>query len=447
MAKLHLITYGCQMNEYDSERVAGLLKTRQYELTESEAEADLILLNTCAIREKCEDKVFSKLGELRRLKAGKPGLVLGVMGCMAQLHGGEIQRRAPQVDLVFGSPAIARVNELVDRVRQEGRPVIETGEAPLVKITARPDGRPRLKAYVTVMEGCEKRCTFCVVPVTRGRQRSHPPEAILAEIRGLVAEGCREVTLLGQTVEMYGRDLSPATDLATLLTQVNEVEGLARIRFTTSNPFNFTPALMAAIGSVPKVCEYVHLPLQSGSNRVLARMNRGYTRERYLDLVAELRATVGEVALSTDLIVGFPGETEADFADTLEMVEQIGYDNVFIFRYSPRPGTPAAAMAEQVPLAVKAARNSRLLELTARMAGERSRRLQGRAVEVLVDGPAKKSADELAGRTRCNRVVNFAGRPGVTAGDVVEVEITDVLPHSLRGTLASLSEDAVCLSR
>jgi tRNA-2-methylthio-N6-dimethylallyladenosine synthase len=446
MAKLHLITYGCQMNEYDSERVAGLLRQQSYELTDREADADLILLNTCAIREKCEDKVFSKLGELRRLKARRPDLIIGVMGCLAQLHREEIVRRAPVVDLVFGSPAIARVGELVARARQQ-RPVVETGEAPLVKITARPEGAPRLKAFVTVMEGCDKHCTFCVVPVTRGRQRSHPPEAVLAEVRGLAAEGCREVTLLGQTVEMYGRDLDPPTDLAALLAAVSAVEGIVRIRFTTSNPFNFTSRLIHAVRDLPKVCEWVHLPLQSGSDRILARMNRGYTRQRYLDLITELRAAVPEVGLSTDLIVGFPGETEEDFEATVQTVEEVGYDNVFVFRYSPRPGTPAAAMEDQVPLEVKARRNSRLLEVAARVAAARSARLLGRVVEVLVDGRARRNPTELSGRTRCNRVVNFEGDGRVDVGDLVHVRITEVLPHSLRGTLTAVAEESVCLSR
>ncbi len=446
MGKLHLITYGCQMNEYDSERVAGLLKAQSYELTDRESDADLILLNTCAIREKCEDKVFSKLGELRRLKARRPDLIVGVMGCLAQLHREDILRRAPVVDLVFGSPAIARVGELVERARRQG-PVVETGEAPLVKITARPDGPPRPKAFVTVMEGCDKHCTFCVVPTTRGRQRSHPPEAVLAEVRELAAEGCREVTLLGQTVEMYGRDLTPPTDLAALLGQVDAVEGIVRIRFTTSNPFNFTSRLIHAIRDLPKVCEWVHLPLQSGSDRILARMNRGYTRRRYLELIAELRAAVPEVALSTDLIVGFPGETEEDFAATVEAVEQVGYDNVFVFRYSPRPGTPAAEMPDQVPREVKAQRNSRLLEVAGRVAAERSARLRGRVMEVLVDGRARKNPTELTGRTRCNRVVNFEGDGRVGIGDLVQVRITEVLPHSLRGTLTGLAEESVCWSR
>ena len=447
MTKLHLITYGCQMNEYDSERVAGLLRDCAYELTDDQRDADVIIVNTCAIREKAEDKVFSTLGQLRLLKAKKPGLVVGVMGCMAQLRQDEIVRRAPVVDLVFGSPAIARVGELVERARKAQQPIVETGEGPLVKITAKPAGTSRLKAYVTVMEGCEKHCTFCVVPTTRGRERSHPPETIVAEIRGLVAEGCREVTLLGQTVNAYGRDLTPATDLAELFSRVNEVDGLERIRFTTSNPYNLTPKLVRAFRDVPKVCEWFHLPLQSGSDRILERMNRGYTRERYLALIDELRDAVPDVSLSTDLIVGFPGETESDFAATLDVVERVRYDNAFVFRYSRRPGTPAATMPDQVPDEVKAERNARLLTLTTRLAAERSQRLLGRTVEVLVDGVSRKAAAELSGRTRCNRVVNFDGRGRVRVGDLAAVTIMDVLPHSLRGTLAVEAEEAVCLSR
>jgi tRNA-2-methylthio-N6-dimethylallyladenosine synthase len=446
MAKLHLITYGCQMNEYDSERVAGLLRERQYELTDDVAAADVILVNTCAIREKAEEKVFSKLGELKRLKADRPDLVIGVMGCMAQLQQRTVLRRAPQVDLVFGSPAIARVGELVERARLERRPILETGEAPLVKITAKPVSTDRLKAFVTVMEGCEKHCTFCVVPRTRGRERSHTPASIIAEIEGLVADGCREVTLLGQTVNAYGRDLTPPTDLAELFERVNDVAGLERIRFTTSNPYNLTPRLIRAMRDVPKVCEWFHLPLQSGSDRVLERMNRGYTRARYLELVDALRDTEPAMAFSTDVIVGFPGETEADFEATLQVVEDVAYDNVFVFRYSRRPGTPAATMPDQVPEDVKADRNRRLLEVTQRVAAERSARLTGRTMEVLVDGTSRRSAGELSGRTRCNRVVNFDGKGRVAVGDIVHVRVTDALPHSLRGTLAT-PEEAVCWSK
>jgi tRNA-2-methylthio-N6-dimethylallyladenosine synthase len=436
MPKLHLITYGCQMNEYDSERVAGLLRDERYVLTETPQDADLILLNTCAIREKCEDKVFSRLGELKHLKRERPHVLIGVMGCMAQLWQGKIQERAPSVDLVFGSAAVSRVGELVARARATGAPVLETGEAPLVKITARPEGVGQLKAFVTVMEGCEKGCTFCVVPVTRGRERSHSPASIVAEVRELAGAGVREVTLLGQTVNAYGRDLTPATDLAALLELVNEVDGIERIRFTTSNPYNLTPRLIHAIRDVPKVVEYLHLPLQSGSDRVLERMHRGYTRARYLELIAELEETVPGIALSTDLIVGFPGEEEADFEHTVDMVERVGYDNVFVFRYSRRPGTPAATMPDQVPEEMKARRNSRLLDVATRVGAARSRALEGRVLPILVDGVSRKNPEEATGRTRCNRVVNFDAHGRRLLGEVVPVLITQALPHSLRGELA-----------
>jgi tRNA-2-methylthio-N6-dimethylallyladenosine synthase len=436
MPKLHLITYGCQMNEYDSERVAGLLKDQRYELTDVAEEADLVLLNTCAIREKAEDKVLSRLGQLRILKRERPELMIGVMGCMAQLWQGKIQERAPHVDLVFGSAAVARVGEMIARVRATGEPVLETGEAPLIKLTAKPDRPGQLKAFVTVMEGCEKFCTFCVVPVTRGRERSHTPATILAEIRELAASGVREVTLLGQTVNAYGRDLTPATDLAALLELVNEVEGIDRIRFTTSNPYNLTPRLIRAIRDVPKVVEYLHLPLQSGSDRVLERMNRGYTRARYLELIDELVETVPGIALSTDLIVGFPGETEDDFEATVAVVKRVRYDNVFAFRYSRRPGTPAAEMADQVPDEIKARRNTRVLEVAERVGGERSRALEGRVMPVLVDGRSRKDPGEMTGRTRCNRVVNFDAHGRELLGRTVHVLVTKALPHSLRGELA-----------
>ncbi|MBI5628991.1 MAG: tRNA (N6-isopentenyl adenosine(37)-C2)-methylthiotransferase MiaB, partial [Candidatus Rokubacteria bacterium] len=394
------------------------------------------LLNTCSIRARAEEKVFSQLGSLRRLKSANPDLLIGVMGCMAQLQQGRIQERAPFVDLVFGSPAIARVGELVARARAERRPVIETGEGPLVKIATPPDGTRRLKAFVTIREGCEKHCTFCVVPTTRGRERSHPPESVLEEIRGLAARGCREVTLLGQTVNAYGRDLTPPTDLADLLERVNAIAGIERIRFTTSNPYNLTRRLMRAIREVPKVVEYLHLPLQSGSDRILDRMNRGYTRARYLELIAEIEETVPNIALSTDLIVGFPGETDEDFQQTVDLVERLRYDNVFAFRYSRRPGTPAAEMPDQVPDEIKASRNTRILTVATRVAAERSRALEGRVLPILADGLSRKNAREATGRTRCNRVVNFDPEGQDLFGEVVPVLITQALPHSLRGTLA-----------
>ena len=446
MPKLHLITYGCQMNEYDSERVAGLLKDERYELTDVAEDADFILLNTCAIREKAEDKVLSRLGQLKILKRERPHVMIGVMGCMAQLWKGKIQERAPHVDLVFGSASVARVGEMVARVRATGASVLETGEAPLIKLTAKPDRPGQLKAFVTVMEGCEKFCAFCVVPVTRGRERSHAPAAIIEEIRELAAAGVREVTLLGQTVNAYGRDLTPPTDLAALLELVNEVEGIERIRFTTSNPYNLTPRLIRAIRDVPKVVEYLHLPLQSGSDRVLERMNRGYMRARYLDLIAELVETVPDIALSTDLIVGFPGETDDDLEETVAVVERVRYDNVFAFRYSRRPGTPAAEMADQVPDEVKARRNTRVLDVAERVGAERSRALEGRVMPVLVDGRSRKDPGEATGRTRCNRVVNFDAHGRELLGRTVSVLVTKALPHSLRGELAGAGAGARVLA-
>lgn len=433
MAKLHLITYGCQMNEYDSERVAGLLAEQAYELTEREDEADLILINTCSIRQKAEEKVYSRLGQLRTLKKEKPQLVIGVMGCMAQIESAQIRERVPFVDLIFGPPAISKVGGLLTQVQTARCPVIEVGEGLLVKSNPSVSKADRLRAFVTVMEGCDKFCTFCVVPYTRGRERSHTPEAILAEVRGLAAQGSREVTLLGQNVTAYGNDLFPRTDLAELLERVADVNEIERIRFVTSNPVNLTNRLIRAMTEVDKVCEYLHLPCQSGSNRILNRMNRGYTREHYLGLIDELRDAVPGVALSTDIIVGFPGETEQDFQETLDLVSTVQYDNVFAFRYSQRPRTSAAQYPDQVPEEIKAQRLSELLALTNKIVEERGRALEGRILEVLVDGVSRKNSQNLSGRTRCNRVVNFDARGLDLSGKLVSVWITKALPHSLRG--------------
>ena len=369
------------------------------------------------------------------------------MGCMAALQNQAVFRRAPYVDLVFGSPAIARVGELVERARRERRPVLDIGEAPLVKLTTKAPTAERLRAFVTVMEGCEKHCTFCVVPRTRGRERSHSPESIVAEVRGLVAEGCREVTLLGQTVNAYGRDLTPATDLAELFQRVNDVPGLAAHPLHDLEPLQphaqadpgdarrpegvrvLPPA--AAVGLGPRA--------RADEPRLHARAVPGADRSRCGTPSRRWR-------FSTDIIVGFPGETEADFEETLAVVEQVGYDNAFVFRYSRRPGTPAADMAEQVPEPVKAERNAPHARGGRAERRRREPAPAGRTVEVLVDGVSRKSAAELSGRTRCNRVVNFERQGRVAIGDIVHVRVTDVLPHSLRGALAT-PEEAVCSSR
>ena len=435
MAKLHLITYGCQMNEYDSERVAGLLREHDYELTDDAAAADLILINTCAIREKAEDKVFSRLGELKPLKAANPGLLIGVMGCMAPLQNQNVFRRAPHVDLVFGSPAIAKVGELVERARRERRPVLETGEAPLVKLTAKAPTAERLRAFVTVMEGCEKHCTFCVVPRTRGRERSHSPESIVAEVRGLVADGCREVTLLGQTVNAYGRDLTPATDLAELFERSTRSTA-SRDPLHHLEPLQPHAQADRAMRDVPKVCEYFHLPLQSGSDRVLERMNRGYTRARYLELIDELRDAEPAIALSTDLIVGFPGETEADFEQTLAVVEQRGLRQRLRVPVLAAPGHAGRRHAR----AGARARQGRAQRARARggdpasapRAG--SRRLARAARGSAGGRRVAQERAELSGRTRCNRVVNFE-RQGASRRrrHRPTSASAEVLPHSLRG--------------
>jgi tRNA-2-methylthio-N6-dimethylallyladenosine synthase len=350
------------------------------------------------------------------------------MGCMAQLWQGKILERAPQVDLVFGSAALARVGELVERARATGAPVVEAREAPLVKLTAKPDRPGQLKAFVTVMEGCEKFCTFCVVPATRGRERSHPPEAVVAEVRELAAAGVREVTLLGQTVNAYGRDLAPATDLAALLERVDAIDGIERIRFTTSNPYNLTTRLIRAIRDVPKVVEYLHLPLQSGSDRVLDRMNRGYTAARYLELVAELTETVPGIALSTDLIVGFPGETELDFERTVDVVERVRYDNVFAFRYSRRPGT-RRRYEDQVPDASRRAQRA-LLEVAARVAPAEPAPRRPSA------GPRGRGSRKDPGEDGTDAVQPRGEFDAQVAGFGTVCRCDHrVLPHSLRGAL------------
>jgi len=435
MPKLKIVTFGCQANELDSQRIAGVMAREGYTLTEDAAQADLIILNGCSIREKAEQKLYSRLGTFQALKSGKPRLRLGVTGCLGQREGEALFRRFPYLDLVAGTgqiPQIPRLLALREASGAAGPPPAPTDlfpdEIDLVRDSP-------LKAWVSVMDGCDNFCAFCVVPFTRGRERSRTPEAIVAEVTALRARGYREVTLLGQTVNSYGKKLDPPTTFAALLRRVDAAAAPAmRVRFTTSFPLDVTPELAQAVGSLPSVCEHVHLPVQSGSSRTLERMARGYTREDYLQRVALLRAAVPDLALSTDLIVGFPGETEADFEETLGLLETVRYDSLFAFKFSPRPETPAARMTDHVPEPVQAARLARVQTLQAAIGLERNRAWIGREVEVLVDSDEVKRASPLAaGRTRQNKIVHFPAPPGTAEGDIVWVRIADASAYHLKG--------------
>jgi tRNA-2-methylthio-N6-dimethylallyladenosine synthase len=435
MPKLAIVTFGCQANELDSQRIAGVMAREGYSLTEDIAQADLIILNGCSIREKAEQNLYSRLGTFQELKARNPQLRLGVTGCLGQREGEALLRRFPYLDLVAGTgqiPQLPRLLALREATGVCGPPPAPTDLFPDAVELVRDSP---IKAWVSVMDGCDNFCAFCVVPFTRGRERSRPPEAIVAEVAGLCARGYREVTLLGQTVNSYGKKLDPPTTFAALLRRVDAAAAPAlRVRFTTSFPPDVTPELAEAVGTLPSVCEHVHLPVQSGSSRTLERMGRGYTREDYLGKVALLRAAVPDLALSTDLIVGFPGETDADFAGTLSLLEAVRYDSLFAFKFSPRPQTAAASMPGQVPEPVQAARLARLQALQAAIALERNRAWIGREVEVLVDSDEVKRATPLAaGRTRQNKVVHFPAPPGISEGEIRRVRITDASPYHLKG--------------
>lgn len=360
--KVFIKTYGCQMNVYDSETIAGLLLNRGYKITEDMRGADVILLNTCSIRKKAEDKVYSQLGVLRRLKEKRPGLILGVGGCMAQREGEKIFRRSPSVDLIFGTHQIFNLPELLDRIVKEGEKVIALGEEGM-----REEGRmayrtDETKAYVAIVRGCDNHCTYCVVPFARGRQRSRAPEGIIKEIANLVKEGGKEITLLGQDVTAYGKDLG-GIDFANLLERINEIEGIEKIRFITSHPKNMNDRLIETLPRLRKVCEDLHLPVQSGSNRILKAMNRGYTREEYLGIIEKLRSLIPKISITTDIIVGFPGEREEDFADTPNLMKEVKFAGAYMFKYSPRPNTPAEGMSEQIPEEIKFKRLHRVIDL------------------------------------------------------------------------------------
>ena len=442
--KLYLRTFGCQMNEYDSAKMVDVLGQSQaggIELTDDPALADIVLYNTCSVREKAQEKVFSDLGRLRALKKERPGLVIGVGGCVASQEGANIVSRAPYVDVVFGPQTLHRLPALIDARRRTGRAQVDISFPEIEKFDHLPPARVvGASAFVSITEGCSKYCSFCVVPYTRGEEVSRPFEDVLVEVAGLAEQGVREVTLLAQNVNAYlgatGAGDETA-DFAMLLDYVAEIPGIERIRYTTSHPLEFTQRLIDAHGSTPKLAGHVHLPVQSGSDRVLAAMKRGYTVLEYKSIIRRLRAARPDVSITSDFIVGFPGETEADFERTMALIEDVGFDGSFSFVYSSRPGTPAADLADDTPQSLKLERLRRLQAATDAHARRISAAMVGTTQRVLVEGPSKKDPGELAGRTENNRVVNFAGAPRLV-GHLIDLRIGAALPHSLRGELPIL---------
>jgi tRNA-2-methylthio-N6-dimethylallyladenosine synthase len=434
--KVFIRTFGCQMNEYDSDKMADVLAGAEGTVkTDTPEDADIILFNTCSVREKAQEKVFHDLGRVKHLKQLNPNLVIGVGGCVASQEGDAIVARAPYVDIVFGPQTLHRLPQLMAARRASGKPQVDVSFPEIEKFDAMPPARTDgSSAFVSIMEGCSKYCTFCVVPYTRGDEVSRPVADVLAEIAGLTAQGVREITLLGQNVNAYRGALDDGefADLAFLLETIAEMDGISRIRYTTSHPREVTQRLIDTYRSVPKLVSHLHLPVQSGSDRILAAMKRGYTVLEYKSLVKKLRAARPDLSLSSDFIIGFPGETEEDFERTLKLAEELGFDNSFFFIYSPRPGTPAADMADDTPQELKVQRLIRLQQLVEGQAYAISRTMVGSTQRVLVEGHAKKNPEELAGRTDNNRVVNFAGHPRLI-GHFIELRITEALPHSLRG--------------
>jgi tRNA-2-methylthio-N6-dimethylallyladenosine synthase len=436
--KLYVRTYGCQMNEYDSARIADLLAEREgLEPVAAPDAADLIVFNTCSVREKAQEKVFADLGRVRRLKRARPGLMIAVGGCVASQEGAGIVERAPFVDVVFGPQTLHRLPELLARRRAEGRAQVDVRFPDIEKFDHLPAPRAEgATAFVSVMEGCSKYCTFCVVPYTRGEERSRPLEEVLGEIAGLAEGGVREVTLLGQNVNAWRGELGGArADFAELLRCVAEIDGIERIRYTTSHPRDMTQRLIDAHAELPGLAAQVHLPAQSGSDRVLAAMKRGYTALEYRSIARRLRAARPGLSLSSDFIVGFPGESDADFEATLRLVREVGFDASFSFLYSPRPGTPAAELPDDTPREVKSERLQRLQALLDEQAHAASEAMVGRVERVLVEGASRNDPAELAARAENNRLVHFAGSVEL-AGRFLDVRVTSAQRYSLRGEIA-----------
>jgi tRNA-2-methylthio-N6-dimethylallyladenosine synthase len=441
--KLYIKTHGCQMNEYDSAKMADVLAASHgLELTDREEEADVILVNTCSIREKAQEKVFSQLGRWKQLKRDNPRVVIGVGGCVASQEGQAIIDRAPIVDLVFGPQTLHRLPAMLDSVRSSGQPAVDISFPEIEKFDHLPEpGAQGPTAFVSVMEGCSKYCSFCVVPYTRGEEVSRPFDDVIAECAMLAGKGAREINLLGQNVNAYRGAMHDGTtaDLALLIHYVAAIDGIDRIRFTTSHPVEFSQNLVDAFGEVPKLANYLHLPVQSGSDRVLTLMKRGHTVLEYRQKIRRLRELRPDISLSSDFIVGFPGETERDFEDTLRLIRELDFDQSFSFIFSARPGTPAASLPDEVPLEVKKERLQRLQKLVDSQAARISRGMVGTTQRILVEGTSKKNDRQLAGRTENNRIVNFDG-PRHCIGGFVETVITEALSHSLRGRLACGSQ-------
>ncbi len=444
--KVFIKTFGCQMNEYDSDKMADVLGAAQgYEPTKDVEEADLILFNTCSVREKAQEKVFSDLGRVQHLK--KKGVKIGVGGCVASQEGAEIIRRAPYVDVVFGPQTLHRLPELLNAREAQNRPQVDISFPEIEKFDHLPPAKvDGATAFVSIMEGCSKYCSYCVVPYTRGEEVSRPFEDVLVEIAGLADQGVREVNLLGQNVNAWRARMSNNTsvggstgemaDFATLLEYVAEIPGIERIRYTTSHPNEFTPSLIAAYEKLPKLVSHLHLPVQHGSDRILMAMKRGYTAMEYKSTVRKLRAIRPDMSISSDFIVGFPGETEDDFGRMMKLIEDVGFDNSFSFIFSPRPGTPAANLHDDTPHEVKLRRLQALQAAIETNLKQISASRIGTVQRILVEGPSKRDADELMGRTECNRVVNFTAPQRLT-GQMVDVSITEARHYSLRGTVVT----------
>ena len=437
--KVFIKTHGCQMNEYDSAKMLDVLAEGcNLSVTENESEADVLLLNTCSIREKAQEKVFSQLGRWKKLKQQKPGMVIGVGGCVASQEGEAIRTRAPFVDMVFGPQTLHRLPEMLQQSRTSGGAVVDVSFPEIEKFDHLPEPRSEgVKAFVSIMEGCSKYCTFCVVPYTRGEEISRPLDDVIAEVASLAAQGVREVNLLGQNVNAYRGEMDDGdiADLALLIHYVAAIDGIDRIRYTTSHPVEFSDNLIETYATVPELVSHLHLPVQSGSDRILSMMKRGHSTIEYRHKINKLRKIRPDISLSSDFIIGFPGETEADFQATMKLIDDVGFDTSFSFIYSQRPGTPAAFMPDDVSLETKKQRLQQLQQKLLEQAMRISRQMVGSTQRILVEGYSRKSDEELAGRTENNRVVNFVG-PSNLIGGFTQVEITRALNNSLKGTLA-----------